>query len=215
MGHYENGIFTRKAVVQACKRLFYEKGYHETSYVDICRLAHVNRGTVYYHFPSKEAMCYEVMWEYAVDNKRIVEKYCREPRYHYLLAIYMFWKQMHEDGQMRRFGLQICTDHPVYTGKKDISYFYYAVYDHMWGAFWAKKDIVPLAFASVYGYVVCCMRMLCEYPEKYDPMELFVHCADSSASIWGIPKEKMEEIWPQVRRYLEQIPEEEMKVRFA
>ena len=59
------------------------------------------------------------------------------------------------------------------------------------------------------------MRMLCEYPEKYEPMELFVHCAGSSASIWGIPKEKMEEIWPQVRRYLSQIPEEEMKVRFA
>ena len=109
MGQYENGIFTRKAVVQACKRLFYEKGYHETSYADICRLAHVNRGTLYYHFPSKEAMCYEVMWEYAVDNKHIVEKYCREPQYHYLLAIYMFWKQMHEDGQMRRLPLPLFT----------------------------------------------------------------------------------------------------------
>ncbi len=49
------------------------------------------------------------MWEYAVDNKRIVEKYCREPLYHYLLAIYMFWKQMHEDGQMRRLPLPLFT----------------------------------------------------------------------------------------------------------
>lgn len=43
--------------------------------------------------------------------------------------------------------------------------------------------------------------------------QLFMHCVNSSASIWGIPKEKMEEIWPQVHHYLAQIPEEEMKIR--
>ena len=75
MGSYENGANTRQAIVQACKRLFYEKGFHDTSYGDICRAAHVNRGTVYYHFDSKETMRYEVQWEYTTDNKHVVEKY--------------------------------------------------------------------------------------------------------------------------------------------
>ena len=41
MGNYENGALTRQLIINACNRLFYEKGYNETSYADICAMAHV------------------------------------------------------------------------------------------------------------------------------------------------------------------------------
>ena len=171
MTNYENGATTRRAIVNAAKRLFYEKGYPETGYGDLCAAAFVNRSTIYYHFKTKDDLRYEVHWEYFIACKRLAERYCPDSRYHYLLAMCIFWREAHDDPKLRRFVLQCCRDFPVYTGKKDFSYFYYACYEVMWGVFWDKRKIPQMAFASVYGYIMSCMRMLCEYPEKYDPME--------------------------------------------
>lgn len=209
MANYENGANTRQSIVHVCKQLFYEKGFHETSYGDICKAAHVNRGTLYYHFKTKEDLRYEVQWEFTTDNKRIAENYCADTRYQYILAMGLFWKQMQRDPKLRRFCLQSCVDFPVYTGKKDLTHFYHTSYERMWGAFWDRKDIPQLAFASVYGYIMSCMRMICEHPEKYNAMELFALCVRSSVSIWGIPDELMDDIWAQVEKYLLLIPETE------
>lgn len=213
MANYENGAYTRQLIVQVCKQLFYDKGFHETSFGDICRAAHVNRGTLYYHFKTKEDMRYEVQCEIIVANKRIAEKYCADPRYLYILSMGLFWKQVQKDEKLRRFCLQYCIDFPVYTGKKDPSYFYYTFYEGMWGQFWDRKKIPQLAFASVYGYIMSCMRMICEHPEKFDALEMFEHCIRSSVAIWGIPQEITDQIWQDVTHYLSLIPEEEMRVR--
>ena len=210
MTNYENGATTRRAIVNAAKRLFYEKGYPETGYGDLCAAAFVNRSTIYYHFKTKDDLRYEVHWEYFIACKRLAERYCPDSRYHYLLAMCIFWREAHDDPKLRRFVLQCCRDFPVYTGKKDFSYFYYACYEVMWGVFWDKRKIPQMAFASVYGYIMSCMRMLCEYPEKYDPMELFVHCVNSSAAIWGIPREEMDGIWRDMKRWLACVPGAEM-----
>lgn len=208
MANYENGAYTRQTIVQACKQLFYEKGFHETSYADICKAAHVNRGTLYYHFGSKEDMRYEVQWEFTIANKHIAEKYCPDSRYHYVVAMGMFWKQLQKDEKIRRFALQCCTDYPVYTGKKDMTYFYYTSYESMWGQFWDRKKISQLAFASVYGYIMSCMRMSCEHPDRIDSLELFEHCIHSCFAIWGIPGALMDEIVTEAMKYISLIPED-------
>ena len=212
MANYENGAYTRQSIIQVCKQLFYEKGFHETSFGDICRTAHVNRGTLYYHFKTKEDMRYEVQCEFVITNKHIAEKYCSDPHYLYILSVGLFWKQVQKDEKLRRFCLQYCIDFPVYTGKKDPTHFYYTFYDGMWGHFWDRKKISQLAFASVYGYIMSCMRMICEHPEKYDAVEMFEHCIRSSVAIWGIPQKIMDQIWQDVQHYLSLIPEEEIQV---
>lgn len=214
MGHYENGTYTRKAIIQVCERLFYERGYHETSYSDICRFAHVNRSTLYYHFSSKEDIRYEVQWGYTINFKYIAQQYCTEAQYQYLLAMCIFWKKIHEDEKLRRFQLQMCIDYPIYTGKKDITHFYYTIYECMWGEFWEKKNISQLAFASAYGFIIGCLRMMCEHPEMYEPVELFIHCAAASTAIWGIPEERSSKIWTYIRGGMERIPEEAMYINF-
>lgn len=208
MGNYENGAFTRQAIVKACKKLFYEKGYQETSYGDICKEAHVNRSTIYYHFRDKDEMRYEVMWEYTVDFKHIAEKYCGRPEYDYIVAVYLLWRQAKKDEKFRRFVYGLCVDYPVYTGKKDISQYYGVLSDHMWGHFIDQKQISQLAKASVYGYIMCCMRMLCENPDHYDVMEIFQHCVNSSISIWVGPQDQVEGFWEEVQACIARIPEE-------
>lgn len=215
MGNYENGVTTRQAIVRACEQLFYEKGFHETSYTNICNLAHVNRGTIYYHFKTKETMLYEVQWQYTINNKHVAEKYCSDSRYHYIVAMCMFWLQMHRDEKMRKYVLQCCVDFPVYTGKMDLTHFYFTGYEAMWGAFWKKKDIPELAFASIYGYIMSCMRMLCEVPEQFDPMVLYEHCVKTTLSVWGAPAELGIQIWENAMHYLSLIPEEEIAVQIS
>jgi len=208
MGSYENGTNTRQTILQVCKQLFYEKGFHETSYSDIYTLAHINRGTLYYHFKSKEEMRYEVKWEYLIHNKRIAEKYCPEKRYQYIIAMGMYWLQITNDENIRRFMLQCCADFPVYTGKRDMTYFYHTIYDAMWGDFWEKKKIPQLSYASVYGYIMSCIRMICEHPQNYDPLEMYEHCVKTSVTIWGVPQDLTDEIWENVTHYMAQIPKE-------
>lgn len=210
MANYENGAYTRRAIVDACKQLFYEKGYHETSYADICKAAHVNRSTIYYHFDTKEAMRYEVVWELTVANKRVAEKYCGMPEYHYILAVGMMWYQIRYDEKLRRFYYGGCTDCPAFTGRKDLSYYYTILYERMWGHFLDKKNISELAFATVYGYIMSCMRLMCEHPENYDPMELFLHCSSSSMNILGASPEALDGVWEDIPRFLAQIPEAEL-----
>lgn len=212
MANYENGTYTHKMIIDACKRLFCEKGFHETDYSDICKLAHVNRGTIYYHFENKEVIRYEVQLSYMSDLRLIASKYCADRRYVNILAMYLFWNQIHSDCNMRKFALELCNDFPVYTGEKDCTAFYSECYDEMWGYFWEKKDISLLSFATVYGYIISCMRMMCDEPDKYDPSELFEHCVKASVSIWGIPDELMAQIWEETKRYFEKIPKEELKI---
>ena len=52
----KNGLQTRQLLTETAFRLFKEKGYANVSVSDICNATDVQRGTFYYHFPSKDAI---------------------------------------------------------------------------------------------------------------------------------------------------------------
>lgn len=212
MGNYENGVFTRRAIVDACKKLFYEKGYHKTSYGDICKEAHVIRSTIYYHFPNKELIRLEVQWEFYIDCKHIAERYCPDSRYCGILAMALLWQFVHNDKNLRRYTSCIYHDHLVYSGKKDVSYFFYAACDYMWSHFLDKTAISPMDFSSVYGYVVSCGMLICEHPERYDTWEFFEHCCRCSLLIWGASDDLIEEIFSNAKQYYDALPADAWKL---
>ncbi len=45
---------TRQRIVEAANRLFYHKGYHNTSFTDVVEASGVPRGNIYYYFKKKE-----------------------------------------------------------------------------------------------------------------------------------------------------------------
>lgn len=51
----------KEEIMQAAEILFAEKGYHETSIVDLCQASGVAEGTVFYHFRSKEGLFVHVL----------------------------------------------------------------------------------------------------------------------------------------------------------
>ncbi|GAB4339367.1 MAG: hypothetical protein Kow0010_27520 [Dehalococcoidia bacterium] len=52
---------TRAAILEAASELFQSQGYEETSIVQLANRADTGVGTVYGHFPSKEAILHEVL----------------------------------------------------------------------------------------------------------------------------------------------------------
>lgn len=208
---YDNGLNTRRLILDACRKLFYTKGYHETSYEDISREAHVNRRSIYYHFKDKELLRYEVTWETFLQNRALAREYCQEERLQELLALYMIWHQSMRLSGVGRFHAVYSRDCPVYDLKSGLPMFYRTVYNRIFGEVWKMDDISPLAYATAYGHLMGMMQLVAEHPERYDPKEVFMHGIITCAKIWWMPETSMAPLWEQLRSYMARIPETEIE----
>ena len=54
---------TPRAILDAAVQLFAERGYNATTLRDIADLVGIKAGSIYYHFPSKEAMLWRLYSE--------------------------------------------------------------------------------------------------------------------------------------------------------
>lgn len=50
----EKGEASRQHIVETANRLFYQRGYNQTSFSDIAQAADIPRGNFYYHFKTKD-----------------------------------------------------------------------------------------------------------------------------------------------------------------
>jgi TetR/AcrR family transcriptional repressor of nem operon len=56
-----DGRSTREAILEAASRLIHVHGYNHTSLDDVLRDSGVGKGNFYYHFKSKEELCYAII----------------------------------------------------------------------------------------------------------------------------------------------------------
>lgn len=106
MGTYENGDETKAHILAACEKLFLEKGYSATTFLDICKEAHVNQGSIYYHFKEKTELFRRVAEKINEDHQALAQKLLPEdaPAYMmFLLDIYVYWHRIYHDENYRRF----------------------------------------------------------------------------------------------------------------
>lgn len=206
MKQYDNGMETRKQILQACQNLFYNKGYRETALGDICREAHVNRGSVYYHFKDKENIRYEVLWEWTNRCVQEAEKYCDQKSYVFLLGMFILWHRVFCDTKLQKFMVEYYSDYPVYTPKGSICQYYRICYTHMYESFLPLAQVDPLALASVYGYFVGIARLIQEQSVSCDTVEMFHHCVTCGCKIWSIPDDSAQELWQTLKAYISNFP---------
>lgn len=207
MGTYENGVGTRRLILNACRKLFLEKGFHETSYDDICRAAHVNRGSIYYHFKEKENIRYEVSWELMYEYRKYVNAYCPDAKHEFTLALYVLWEQFLCDPRVQKFFLDYFKDQPIYSPASGAGRFYRILYEQMYGELWPLERVDELAFASIYGHISALMLFASETNGTYSVKRLFHHsfCV-VAAPAWGIPKETALSFWKEVEREIDLLP---------
>ena len=64
---------TRDRILASARELFFSKGLDETSIAEICRHSGVSNGSLFHHFPTKEAIAFEIFvgirrhyWEHVI-----------------------------------------------------------------------------------------------------------------------------------------------------
>ncbi len=67
------GEHSRQRIIDAADRLFYIKGFNQTSFSDIAEAAGVARGNFYYYFKTKDDILQAVIEKRAEDIRRMLE----------------------------------------------------------------------------------------------------------------------------------------------
>lgn len=74
MAKYKKSNITIDAVLRACKKLFYEKGYTDTHYDDIVSESGIRSGLVHYHFKKKSKIAGIIYNELLMNNKNLIHE---------------------------------------------------------------------------------------------------------------------------------------------
>ncbi|RDB64581.1 hypothetical protein C1878_01660 [Gordonibacter sp. 28C] len=123
----------KKLIIDVCKKLFYRKGYANTTYDDICKKADIPPGSITYHFRGKRDIAAVIDAEYEAQNKIYIEKLCGDAYDKTTLMVienYHMWKRNFEDGNIRRFLLDISTERlPSFSALDTVKYYYQCVID--------------------------------------------------------------------------------------
>src|SRR5260370_8928722 len=72
------GRSMREAILDAAVQLFAEYGYHAAPLRDIARIAGIQAASIYYHYPSKQALLVEIMETYMQLLNNNTERIMRE-----------------------------------------------------------------------------------------------------------------------------------------
>ncbi len=134
MAQYKTGRDTKEKIMEASKSLFYEKGYNNTTFGEICRLAEVNSGLISYHFKGGKCeiarkIYNELMLYY---QGRALELFPRETsEIKMVVSLGFHQKMFYKDEKYRRFSAEYST-----VGLSDLSYDEYTrniplVYDRL------------------------------------------------------------------------------------
>ncbi len=134
MSKYENGIETQNRILKACKKLFYEKGYNETTFLDICREANVNQSAISYHFDKKENIFFKLYEELGNRMEEVVREYIpkdsgKELEAHFL-GYYIIYHELVSDEKLRRFhNLELTQKYYLNDTEKKIRQIYMDKFD--------------------------------------------------------------------------------------
>ena len=192
---YETGIETRKLILKECRQLFLDKGFHETSYDDICKAAHVNRGSIYYHFKQKDLIRYEILWEIYTENKRIAESYTSVSSHQYVFALYLMWRQILTDPKLGKFLTDYYADYPVYLPQKDLPVFITTICRNSFDDIIPISQVDEFSMASMYGYIGAISQMVKGAPGRFSLDTLFWKAMQCCCHILNLPEERTKDLF--------------------
>lgn len=138
MAKYENGVDTRNKILQCCRKLFYEKGYEQTTFKDISETAEVNQGLIVYHFKSKTNLAKCVFQYYIKESMSQIEEFFKDcdALTQSFINDFLYFRLLFENEAFRNFMNTCCA-----TGilKKDMSSIQDETYERY---YWELMDCI-------------------------------------------------------------------------
>ena len=77
---YLAGEQTKRNILRESKKLFYKKGYTETTYNDISAVAKVNRALIPYHFKNKQILGLEIYNQIIAEFYELIDKKVKQEK---------------------------------------------------------------------------------------------------------------------------------------
>lgn len=106
MASYKPGNRTKTALIKSAKKLFYEKGYDNTSVKEICMASDVPTSAITYHFGGKEFLAQEIYEEMIAKINELAKKAhadCDNKMIKATFPYYLWWELIYGNERIRRF----------------------------------------------------------------------------------------------------------------
>ncbi len=187
----------RKLIIDVCKKLFYNKGYSNTTYNDICAAADIPPGTITYHFDGKRGIAGVIEDEYETQNKIYIERMCANKGYTktQLMAIENFhmWKRELDDVKLRNFVFDLSAERiPSAAAFQAVKYFYQCVIEER-GIEIGEREL-GLAVAAQIGMSDAVLSMLARDSDEFSYEEAGHFSIRFFLRQLGVPDAESEEI---------------------
>ena len=111
MANYENGRETKAKIIEACKDLFYYKGFNQTTFKEISEVAGVNQGLIIYYFKNKNVLARTVFQSVMTRLMEQIHEWFpnQENLVRYFISDYLYFRMLYEDENFRRFVETCCS----------------------------------------------------------------------------------------------------------
>ena len=125
MASYKPGNRTKTALINTAKKLFYEKGYDNTSVKEICTASEVPTSAITYHFGGKEFLAQEIYEEMIGKINEVAEKALADCDNHMMKATfpyYLWWELLYSDENIRRYAGEMYLHRIAHSNTQDSLY---------------------------------------------------------------------------------------------
>lgn len=128
MSSYKKSEITRDAVIDACKKLFFENGYIATHYNDIVAESGISPGLIHYHFKKKGNIAGIIYTNFLETNKCFVEEALKE-NYELQIGtaveIRNYWNLFTQNERLFRFFYEIAKERIIVECFKEVGENFY------------------------------------------------------------------------------------------
>lgn len=109
MANYTAGLETKKQILEKSKELFYQVGYNELSFKELCKEASVNQGSIVYHFGGKLQIAQQIYAGMMTSmQQQAKELFAGEDEFDVVvLCVLVYFDLFFKDAYFRRFCVQI------------------------------------------------------------------------------------------------------------
>ncbi len=217
MAQYKVGMETKSKIIEVCRKLFYEKGYTETTYKDIASLVGIKDASIVYHFPQKSDIysavyssamgkCSEEVRSYITKNEN--KEYLAFMLYYYILG----YKNWHDENYRRfmAYSFNMANSAP-YTFYND----YFSRFDLVNVDEFMKENALKLrsCYFMDIGFNKDVGENFNYYSENYTFIEVSTHTLLMYAKIFDMPSELVNRAFSEIREILNRVDWEKLDTR--
>lgn len=198
MAEYKTSKESKNRIIEACKELFFLKGYKKTTYVDICNMANSNPGLINYYFKTKKNIGGFIYGEFFMSIKESVKRHMLEHYGYYdlqygtTLEMRLFGQLCNDSPQLQNFSYDICIEGIEY----DIPVFYdfYKLHVDEYNLD-LDKDGIKLIQTAVTGAGIGITKRMVEGFFTCDNNVIFDFRVRSMFNALGVSNERVDEIF--------------------